>query len=194
MYADLKKWCDWDRPQNQFIKFMYFKVLFIETWETEEPEDGIGMHCFEPYECGFFKHCAGELPIPNIFDIHGLPKKKMFDCYNDGIISFEQLSNCDRLSQKQYMQVEYSLFHYKPHIEKEAIRRFLDTLSYPLYFLDFETFQPAVPLYDNSKPYQQIAFQYSLHYTEEKSGEIKHKEYLAFSDWVDSYLFGYRVD
>lgn len=57
--------------------------------------------------------------------------------------------------------------------------QFLDGLSYPLYFLDFESFQPAVPLYDNSSPYEQIVFQYSLHYFEEAGGELKHREFLA---------------
>lgn len=53
-------------------------------------------------------------------------------------------------------------------------------LSYPLYFLDFETFNPAIPLYDNSSPYEQIVFQYSLHYIEKEGGELKHKEFLAY--------------
>ncbi|MDZ7625710.1 MAG: DUF2779 domain-containing protein [Ignavibacteriaceae bacterium] len=50
----------------------------------------------------------------------------------------------------------------KPLIDKKAIKNFLSDLNYPLYFMDFETFQPAVPLFDNSKPYQQIPFQYSV--------------------------------
>ena len=65
-------------------------------------------------------------------------------------------------------------------IHEDGIKEFLDTLTYPLYFLDFETFMPAIPLYDDSKPYEQIPFQYSLHYIESESGELKHKEYLAY--------------
>ncbi|MEJ2194898.1 MAG: DUF2779 domain-containing protein [Ignavibacteriaceae bacterium] len=52
-------------------------------------------------------------------------------------------------------------------------------LNYPLYFMDFETFQPAVPLFDNSKPYQQIPFQYSIHYKKTKNSELIHSEFLA---------------
>ena len=48
-----------------------------------------------------------------------------------------------------------------------------------MYFLDFETFNPAVPLYDYSKPYQQIVFQYSLHILNEQGGQLEHKEFLA---------------
>ena len=56
----------------------------------------------------------------------------------------------------------------KDLIDKKAIKEFLSDLNYPIYFMDFETFQPAVPMFDNSKPYMQIPFQYSLHYQEEQ--------------------------
>ena len=57
----------------------------------------------------------------------------------------------------------------------------MKNLYYPIYFLDFETMQPAIPEFDNSKPYQQIPFQYSLHYIEKKDGKLFHKEFLAES-------------
>lgn len=68
---------------------------------------------------------------------------------------------------------------------KPKIQEFLDSLSYPLYFLDFETFQPVVPLYDNSSPYQQISFQYSLHVLDKKDGNLTHKEFLADNSLTD---------
>lgn len=49
-----------------------------------------------------------------------------------------------------------------------------------MYFLDFESFQPAIPFFDNSRPYEQIVFQYSLHYVEHEGGELKHTEFLAY--------------
>ena len=57
----------------------------------------------------------------------------------------------------------------------------MNTLSYPLYFLDFESEMPVVPKYVGTKPYQQIPFQYSLHYIETEGGPLLHKEFLAES-------------
>lgn len=148
--------------------------------QTEEPDDDIGMHCFDPYDCGFFAYCTRHLPKPNVFDVAGVRTTKKFKCYNDGIISFETLSTCNALSAGQYMQVEHELYNYAPHVEKQAIKDFLGNLSYPLYFLDFESFQPAIPLYDSSRPFEQIVFQYSLHYIEREGGELKHTEFLAY--------------
>ena len=45
--------------------------------------------------------------------------------------------------------------------------------------MDFETFQPAVPLFDNSRPYQQIPFQYSVFLKNNKKSEADHFEFLA---------------
>jgi hypothetical protein len=43
----------------------------------------------------------------------------------------------------------------------------------------------AVPIYDESKPYQQLVFQYSLHIQEKPGGDLIHKEYLAATDGSD---------
>jgi hypothetical protein len=78
------------------------------------------------------------------------------------------------------IQIEHDIKDLPPRIEVDQIRKFLNGLTYPLYFLDFESFFPAIPRYDNSKPYQQICFQYSLHYIESEGSELKHKEFLAY--------------
>lgn len=148
--------------------------------QTEEPTDDIGEHCFSPYVCGFFGYCSRHLPTPNIFDVAGARTSTKFKCYRKGIVSFEDLNTCDLLSGAQYKQIEHELFSYPPYIDKESIRGFMKNISYPLYFLDFESFQPAIPLYDHSHPYEQIVFQYSLHYIECEGGELKHKEFLAY--------------
>lgn len=128
----------------------------------------------------WLKKNVPDLPTPNIFDVAGARTTTKFKCYRKGIVSFEDLNTCDLLSGAQYKQVEHELFNYPPYIDKESIRGFMKTISYPLYFLDFESFQPAIPLYDNSHPYEQIVFQYSLHYIEHEGGKLKHKEFLAY--------------
>jgi len=154
----------------------------IDTYMRQpyDPSDDIGAHCFSPYPCGYFGYCTRNLPKPNVFDVAGARLTTKLKCYEQGIISFAELNICDKLSAGQHMQVEHELFNYEPHIEVEPIRAFLGNLSYPLYFLDFESFQPAIPLYDASRPFEQIVFQYSLHYIEHEGGELKHTEYLAY--------------
>ena len=155
--------------------------FFRKYMEKEtEPECLLGEQCFKPYDCGFFKYCSRALPANNIFEVSRLNITKKTKLLRAGYISFEDLVNCPDLNDNQRMQVEYEVFDKPDYIDIDAIKDFLDTLSYPLYFLDFETFQSAIPLYDDSKPYEQITFQYSLHYILNEGGELKHKEYLAY--------------
>ena len=76
------------------------------------------------------------------------------------------------------MQILYEENDLEDFIDKDKIKEFLNTLSYPLYFLDFETYQMPIPLYDNVSPYEQISFQYSLHYMN-NDNHLLHKEFLA---------------
>jgi len=62
-------------------------------------------------------------------------------------------------------------------INPGPIKKMLSELRYPLYFLDFESVATAVPLFDDSSPWQKYAFQYSLH-VQTADGEINHIEFL----------------
>jgi len=55
----------------------------------------------------------------------------------------------------------------------------LNSLRYPLHFLDFETFDTAIPLYDGTKPYQKIPFQFSLHILRDDESSVEHHSFLA---------------
>ena len=63
-------------------------------------------------------------------------------------------------------------------IDKAGIREALSELSYPLHFLDYETFSPAVPMFDGYRPYQRVTFQYSMHVIESPESRMTHFHYL----------------
>ena len=146
----------------------------------EEPAIDIGAHCTKPYGCEYFPYCTKHLPTPNIFNLRGTQFRTKIKHYCNGVHSFQQLLDSASLTYKQRLQVSHELFEQADYIDTDAIRGFMSQLTYPLYFLDFETFNSAIPLFDNAHPYEQIVFQYSLHYIEEKSSELKHKEHLAY--------------
>ena len=143
-----------------------------------EQDEMLGMHCVKPYDCPFFKYCTGHLPVNNIFKLRRMLNKQKFKLYNEGIITYEVLLNTN-LDDKIKIQIDYALNNKEDLINKDKIKDFLNTLSYPLYFLDFETFQEAIPKYNGIRPYDQIPFQYSLHYYENENASLRHKEFLA---------------
>ncbi len=149
--------------------------------EKDEPGKELGEYCFAPYECGFFSHCSAYLPNPNVFALSGVQRRTKFKCLRAGKASFEELLEDGKLvNDKAMQQMSHELQDLPASIDASAIKKFLGTLSYPMYFLDFESFNPAVPKYDDSHPYEQICFQYSLHYIEKEGGDLKHKEFLAY--------------
>ena len=145
--------------------------------KNEEDKD-IGEYCFKPYECPYFKYCTSHLKSPNVFDIRLMSNKKKLELYHNGLYEYDKLLGSD-INDKYKEQIDFELNNRKDKIKKDKIKDFLNTLSYPLYFLDFETYQESIPSYDNISPYEQIPFQYSLHYIESNNSKLMHKEYLA---------------
>ncbi len=142
------------------------------------PQMDIGPQCSDPYDCSFMGYCWKDIPQYSVFSIAGMTSKKKFALYNDGIVTLEDIPDDAPLNDAQWLQVE-SYKNGTFYIDKKAVADFTNSLSYPLYFVDFETFNPAVPLFNNSRPYQQITFQYSLHYKETPVSEPLHFEFLA---------------
>lgn len=145
--------------------------------DKEEPLKALSMACRSPYLCVFWKYCSKDVPKPSVFDLYNMDWTDRFDNYNSGTVTFEDTQNLP-LNAKQRMQVESTLTR-TASINKAGIRAFLNTLTYPLYYLDFESVQPAIPLYEGTRPYQQLPTQYSLHIQNEPCGELKHVEFLA---------------
>lgn len=170
------------KTANDLYQDVEERIAFLNEYmkQTDDPEKEIGLQCFDPYDCGYFEYCTKDLPRPNVFDVASLRKKKKIECLCAGNVSFEDLWDNKAIGDRYLKQIDFEIHDLPPEIHPEGIRAFLDTLTYPLYFLDFETFMPAIPLYDDSHPYEQITFQYSLHYIEKEGGELKHKEYLAY--------------
>jgi len=144
----------------------------------KEPNDDIDLKCFKPYACPFFKYCTKHLPQDNVFSLASMHTSKKMALYKAGVYSYEQLLEHD-LNEKYHQQIIYQLSDKIDYIDEEKILGFLNTLSYPLYFLDFETYQMPIPLYEGISPYEKIPFQYSVHYLNNVHDELKHQEFLA---------------
>jgi hypothetical protein len=141
------------------------------------PEMAIGQHCLAPYECPVREECWGFLPENSVFDLRG-GKAKQFSLWEQGILSIRDIPEDSPLSRQQRIQKE-CVTTGNVHVEKEEIREFLSKLQYPLYYLDFETFSPAIPVFDGTRPYQDIPFQFSLHVVDSAGAEAVHHSFLA---------------
>lgn len=144
----------------------------------KEPKCSIGVHCSDPYDCPLMDKCWKDVPEGSVFEFYRMFKTKCFDLHGNGVICLNQVPEDIKLNDKQKIQRRLA-FDGGKHIDKTAINNFLRNLKYPLYYLDYETINPAIPKFDGMKPYQRIPFQFSLHIQEKKGGKLKHVSFLA---------------
>ncbi len=128
-----------------------------------------------------YKALGNKIDPYSIYNLIAPSVKLIGDLEDSGISLIKDIPEDFKLTPKQLAQV-IATKNNERIINKEGIENFIETLTYPLYFLDYETAMSIVPLYDKTKPYQQIPFQYSLYTIEKKGGEPKHSEYLHRDD------------
>ncbi len=172
-------------------------ALKVESQE-KEPTPQIVKQCKrrQVKQCPYIPHCWKNIPDYSIYDLSRISEKKLIQLLDDGGLDITDIPiEGFPLSEKQENQVT-AAHAGKPMIDKESIREELSSLEYPLYFLDYESFFPAIPLFDGFKPYQQMCFQYSLHVVEAEGEKAKHYEFLQkdLSDPVPALLESLRVN
>jgi len=129
--------------------------------------------------CPAFNYLYPEIPDYSVHDIVriGLSKKKLEALIESDYCLIEDVPEDFKLSKYQRNHVDVTQTKI-PIIKTTEIKNELEKLEYPLYFLDYETFPTAIPIYDGCKPYQQVPFQYSLHIQKEPYSELEHYEFL----------------
>lgn len=141
------------------------------------PEISINKKCNDPYECPLKECCWDFLPPGNVFELY-YGGRKSFQLLEKGIHSIKDIPANVSLTDRQKIQKDCGLTG-KPYISKRDIKNFMGTLSYPLCYLDFETFDPCIPIFDGTRPYQKIPFQFSLHVIEKEGDKAQHYYFLA---------------
>jgi len=146
---------------------------------TEAPMIRPGKHCDHPYKCEFWGRCTAAKPPDWIFKIPHLSEKLFNELDGAGIESMRDIPPNTKLTPAQRRIVDAAVAD-REHISP-ALAAALTRFTPPVGYLDFETFNPAIPLYPNTGPYQQIPFQWSLHH-DDGAGNIVHREFLSHGE------------
>jgi len=174
---DVTKQCDELIPEIEENIADILKVI----GKKDVPRVTVGPYCDKPYPCPLEDICWSFLPDKDdIFSLYS-GTKKAYELMERGVLRITDIKEDISLSAKQNIQV-ISHKSGKPHVDRKAIEEFLNELKYPLYFLDFETINPAIPAYDNSRPFEAIPFQYSLYVVRDKGAKPECHSYLASGD------------
>ena len=138
----------------------------------------MSVKCERPDKCEYFASCVAT-ERPCMLDFHGIDGGTMFKLFESGVKSLDDLlDNAHLLKPAQAAMVRMYLTDDELHIDIPRVRAFIEKLHYPMCFLDFEACQPALPLYDGTRPFMQIPFQYSLHVKRTEYSELEHFQFL----------------
>lgn len=148
---------------------------------TPPPETG-----FERCKCPF--HVRAQTPHP-IDQLPFLSQKARTKLIEANITDITQIpADFNGLSERQ-MRVRDAVVNGAPYFDHETLAREFANFVYPIHFIDFETFQPPIPMYRGTRPFQTVPFQWSLH-SLGIDGSIKHAEFLHTEETVPFRAFG----
>ena len=161
--------------KQEEVEFRAEKLLTIASSKTEPIVD-IGARCNKPFECDYKEHCWKHVPDYSIFNIYQSGKAEEIV---NSISSFSINDIPDDALPSGSKLIDISSYRSGTiFVDEQNIDKFLKRLEYPLYYLDYETVWPAIPLYDGARPYQQVPFQFSLHIQRSPDSALEHHEFL----------------
>jgi hypothetical protein len=140
------------------------------------PDAEPGNHCGTPYACEFWDRCTANKPDDWIGYFPRFSQARASELKARGIESISAIPLDFPLTSKQ-MIIRDATASGKPYVATD-LGRLLDAFRSPARYLDFEAMMPPIPLYEGTRPYQTIPFQWSLH-TVDADGVLNHKEFLA---------------
>ncbi len=144
--------------------------------QDDTPAVDIGRQCTEPYECPFFSHCREGLPNHHVEQLPGARVQLLGSLKAAGINDIASIPVGFPGLNLLQSRARESVVSGQPYVGRELATA-LSGVEYPLRYLDFETFNPALPYYPGTRPYQVIPFQWSMH-IQDADGSLEHREYL----------------
>jgi predicted RecB family nuclease len=161
------------QPKLTFQLRSELRVLVM----PKAPDIPPGPHCTNPVTCEFFDRCNSPLPSDHIGYLPRLHASAAEELEEMGVESISDIPDDFPLSERQRRActaVQSGDPWFSAGLGKE-----LESLKYPLYFMDFESVNPAIPRFSGMRPFDQLPFQWSLHVQRQPDAEPEHYEFLA---------------
>lgn len=133
-------------------------------------------HCFSPHACEFWSHCTSGKPADWIFNLPRLRASLFAALQGAGVERIPLIPDDFPLSEL-HVRVRDAWRTGQPFVSAELARA-LDTAGPPAAYLDFETINPAIPLYPDTRPYEAVPFQWSLQHVD-AAGNVAEQMFLA---------------
>lgn len=167
--VDLTDVCEESAPKISDHSRLLIDVLNSDS----EPEVELNTHC---KGCDYFDHCHANSPKHDLIFLPRINPKAVNDLRAKGYRSITDIPEGEKLTdaRKRMRDVVVSG---KPFIG-DGLKSALEAVPFPAAFIDYESSNPAFPMYPGTRPYQQVCFQWSAHIMDTPDSEPAHYEFL----------------
>ncbi len=146
-----------------------------ETLPHAEP----GKQCSNPYACQFWNRCTEDKPADWVRYMPRLTAAQADRLDALGVSAISDIPLDFPLAGKQAI-IRDAVASGQPYVAPD-LARLLHRFGPPACYLDFEAMMPPIPLYEGTRPYQTLPFQWSLHVLA-ADGTLRHAAFLAPTD------------
>lgn len=150
-----------------------------------------GLHCRNPQSCEFEAQCTKPHGDEWLLNLPRIGEKRAKELLAKGVYTIRGIPADTQLTPPQLI-IRDAHRRNRPFVSP-ALPNALKPIEPPACYLDFEAMSPAIPLYQGTRPYQRLPFQWSLHHVG-KDGLLQHQDFLADErrdprrDFLDSLL------
>ena len=190
---DIVSFFDMNEITKEYMPIIESMVKNLENniYNPDPSPCNVGVHCSykEKCECKYRSICYKNLPEYNAsFNYIGFTdriglgpdKYNKYDLINNGYYKLDDIP-LEWLQNKPNMLIERDCYdNDKTYLDKEKIKAMFNTLEYPIYHLDFESFPCPMPRFKGERPYTQSCFEFSLHIEREPGVCDKDKDNYVF--------------
>jgi hypothetical protein len=165
-----------DRARKLMSDVPTLFARFAATIGGDRPQVPIGPQCRDPFHCAMLPVCWRDVAPDDVTTLVRAGRQA-FEWRDRGWLRIGQVPDAE-LSDLQLAQ-KAAVTSGAPRVDGAAVRDLLARLEYPVWHLDFESLNPAVPLFDGTRPFEQVPFQFSLHVQEAPGAAPRHVEFLS---------------
>jgi predicted RecB family nuclease len=162
------------QPRLTFQLRAQFTILNM----ANAPEIATGPHCTNPVTCEFFDRCNLPRPVDHIGylpRLHANAAKELEEMSIESICDIPDDFELTDVQRRAATCVQTG----EPWYDIEGLQTTLAGLKDPIFFMDFETVNPAIPRFTGMRPYDHLPFQWSVHVQRAPEAKPEHFEFLA---------------
>ncbi len=134
------------------------KSLYEVIQLSSSPDIKIGLQCHRPYPCDFINHCWKKVPQDSVLSVFGIDEETRFELFHSGISLnniIEGSIEIPEISKDHIRILVNGGFHFTKNIDE------INNSTNHVFYKSI-SINPALPVYENTSPFDHIGFGFAL--------------------------------